>query len=353
MKRFAILILVLMSVSGCICQGGTEDIGKSLGLCETKEPPSPDKVLIITDSKVSPSKIFPEGTARVLVSFQNIDPKEDLNGIRAELFDTWLTEIVDSNPSSIPYDQEGGYCMGGGNCNEYDLMEDCHEDANCQWSKSYVSIQKLSPGGTRRVEWVIKAPTEDKMGSVKASAPLKYRIMFPFNGQTIRELIIMDEEEYQTLLDSGEPFPISGQAKKGGPVKLDIEIGTDRPVLENKKVPVYVQAKNVGDGFVSVGKIMAGDLDINLPDTVTGYIGEEPPEGETDTRDFECVDGETCRHLRNKNDLEFFEDKTDRLMFEISTAEVSSGYETHDITATFSYDYELRGQEVLEVEPYD
>ncbi len=293
------------------------DIARELGFCEKKEVISPDEVLVITDVRATPKTVFPGGQVRLTVFLQNIDQEKDLpieegQQILAELYDYWIFK-VDSTPAVPP----------------------------------------IPPGGTRKVEWTLTAPSKEEIAGVKSEVDLKFRFIFPFEGRTTKELTVMTEKEYYAILDSGENFPIMGQTKTGGPVKVFAEIGTERPLIIGKSFPVYITVKNVGKGFVYNGVILPDELKITFPENIV--VCDKMYEGD----EFEC-EGCTCT---NKKELRFFEDSTNRYSFNIkikdSGEEIeklvngANPYLTKNIYVDFAYLYELRGEAKVTVQPYE
>ncbi len=245
-------------------------------------------------------------------------------------------------PGKTCRDVPTGFCQG-------DEPPQIIKNLDCEYIEkiNIPSVPGIPPGGTRKVEWTLTAPNEEQMAGVKSDVNLKYRFVFPFEGKTTRELIVMPEDEYYSILNSGEEFPVMGQTKTGGPIKAFVEIGTERPLISENEFPLYLTLKNVGKGFVHEGRVNSDELTISFPEDL---IDCNVPENMFKEEEFDCTKKCICTSQRG---LRFFEDSTDRYVFNLKADSDRRPYVTKNIQVEFNYTYEMRGEERVTVQPYD
>jgi hypothetical protein len=337
MKKIISMLVLVLLVSGCV---ETDLFGLSSSKAEVKEQP-PD-VISIQNINILPTPPIIAGD-QFSISFElsNLEEEKDVD-VGYRLMDDGLCNLVSST---------GGFCSGGSSC--YSLSrESC--SAPCFWDLRGDVFPEFVPGRVEFVEWTFNTPSNEEIGYLRTTCPIRFIIGYEFTAISEIEANVITEQRYQQLQQSGEFTTFTPTINvERGPIKIYMEFGASLPIrastsLNQRVLPVYVTVQDKGTGLLSEipEYITDNRLVIDFPDNF-GLAEGAKSCGER----FTCNSDE-CWNIQNLTMVKR-ESPTIKCSF-ITPDEGDVVLEkTYFITASLKYPYNLTQKVDVAVEPLE
>ncbi len=310
MKKLAVfvfLIPLVLFISGCVEGGG---LGGLMGV-GTEEVEEPDDVLVIRNQRVDPSTVNAEGQFEFSFELTNLFDAESARNVEVRLYDSGMCDL---RPGHDPQAIDG---------------------------------DSIFEGATRVIEWGMDAPTDQELGHMAGSCPLKYYVKYEFDAYSRSDVYVMDEDVSRDS-EVASVSPTTGKAR--GPVKVDIDFSGQQPFRSGSAIPFQVRLRNAGDG--SLDDLTPRDVSITLDYGETEkelgydeYLDEETdwktgcrsPVG--DSEELQFIDGRTppisCR-LYPDGYSEYFEEPLSSFQIRVNVED---------------YEYTLEGEGSVSIQP--
>lgn len=317
MKKVIVLVLLfslVLSVSGCVEGGSLGDL-MGVGAEETEQP---NDVLSIKNPIVDPSTVNADNPFEFSFELKNLFDAESAKNVEVKLYNTGMCDLKDDSPARPIKKEE-----------EQDIYE----------------------GASRVMEWNLEAPSNEQLGNMVGSCPLKYYVEYEFNAYSRSDLYVVGED----ASSSSEVSKVSPTTSKArGPLKIDVEFSGKQPFDNGNTIPFQIRLRNAGKGKLESLKPEHVDITLVSSDGEEQELGGDnylnegdggwetgcmhPVEKRSKTLPF--IDGKTppisCRLYKDDGYGEYFEPPLSSFQIEV------------DIKG---YVYTLYGEKTVTVEP--
>jgi len=221
LKILSILGLALIVfVSGCVEGQGLQSLFGSFG--ETKTAPS-DVLLVDSMSVVPNPPITANSNFTIMFQVKNVGSAEEgtkeAKNVEVNLYDWGECKPTDTIISGI----------GGSVVND---------------------LNTIYPGGAEIVEWDFKAPTNQELGNMEGTCPIRFKVNYDYSAYTTSDLVLVSEKRLKQAAKSGETLTANPlQTQSRGPLKITIDVQADQPVRSDLTIPVIISVKDTGSGL--------------------------------------------------------------------------------------------------------
>ena len=338
MKKIISMLVLVLLVSGCVDNPFTG------GSSETNVKEQPPDVISIQNINTLPTPPIIAGD-QFSISFElsNLEEEKDVD-VGYKLMDDGLCTLISSS---------GGYCAGGSSC--YSLSKEaCGDICNqysvgCCWDPSAEVFLDFVPGRVEFVEWTFNTPSNEEMGYLKTTCPIRFIIGYEFTAISEIEANVITERRYQQLQQSGEFTTFTPTINvERGPIKIYMEFGASLPIRTERVLPVYMTVQDKGTGLLSSvpgsSSLTDYQLSIKLPDEFT-------------VQSDSCGERFTCsgNECWNEESLTMIKRESPTIKCSFTTPDEGTvGLEkTYFITASLKYPYNLTQKVDVAVEPLE
>jgi len=309
MKKLFLILILVLTVSGCTLPGGWNPF-QSQGT-QVKELP-PD-VISINNITVLPSTSVRAG---------------DEFSVYFELFNQ--DEFNYTDVSYNLYDR--GMCTPKGGYPDISI------------NPPEGSLQRLAPKEIRQVEWTFTAPDADTIAQLRVTCPIRFRFDFNYIAESQIDILVINSNHFSELQKAGKATTFSPTVNVGrGPIKVYFDFGTTLPVKNDSSLPVYIRVEDKGTGLLK--QIDSGNFTITFP-------------SDFDLTDVDCPYFNKCpNHVCTSNApiLMINKKSLDIRCSGIKTPSVALmrgvPEKTYFINSTLNYNYYVAGEVDVEVKP--
>jgi hypothetical protein len=314
MKKIILMLVLVLLVSGCV--GMENPFGFGSSKTEVKEQPV--DVISIQNVNTLPTPPIIAGD-QFSISFEltNLEEEKDVD-VGYKLMDDGLCKRV-SGP-------------------EYDIFPD------------------FVPGRVEFVEWTFNTPSNEEMGYLRTTCPVRFIIGYEFTAISEIEANVITEQRYQQLQQSGEFATFTPTINVGrGPIKIYMEYGASLPIRATvpatattpkikRILPVYITVQDKGTGLLSSipGSDSVYNLSIKVPSEFT--VQSDSCGERFSCSGNECWNTETLTMIKR-------ESPTIKCSFTTPDEGTVGLEKTYFITASMKYPYNLTQKIDVAVEP--
>jgi len=244
-KILIVLLIGIVFVSGCI-EG--IDLFKGLmgGEQEVKEQ-TPD-IIVTQNLNIIPNPpLTAENEFSVIFDMKNQDKVNSIKDVSVKLYDWGACGIMrsDRDPDFSPDPEKWSYSRGVYSREFYELV----------------------PQQEERIEFRLKAPTNEEIGFIETDCPVKWLIDYKYSSITQDDFTIISRSRLNELQRAGESWTGTDNPMYigAGPVKIYFDWKTPMPVQSKSSVQfsVRIQDKGVGDYI----EVKEETLFIKVPNT--------------------------------------------------------------------------------------
>jgi len=295
MNKFVLSLLLIVLISGC-----TIPEGFFPGTGPTTKEQTPD-LIVVQNLNIIPSSSISAGD-QFSISFEikNQDEVISVDNVSYNLFDKGLCK------DKLSGDEESATISGG-----------------------------LSPLQAEFKEWTFKAPSNEDIGRLSVTCPMRFMITYTHTATSQIDIDVINSDRLSQLQKSGQPPSFTPTLTVGsGPVKTYFDFGASMPVRGETTLPVYITVEDKGTGLL--GKISTDNLKVTLPD---GFTVSDCPK-------FTCG-GTTCT---NNVDIPIIRKKSPQLRCTITTP-AEAIEKTYYIRADLEYTYDIVKEAAVEIKP--
>ncbi|RLJ02156.1 MAG: hypothetical protein DRP11_03360 [Candidatus Aenigmatarchaeota archaeon] len=281
MKRLFTILLILVLIGGC-----TQN---QIPIFE-EEKKIPE-IIVIENLKVSPSPPIqastPDFDSEFSISFNivNKDQEKEVDSLNVYAYDWGRCIPVDVATEGVPY-----------------------------------RMNKMFPGETKSIEWKFKAPTNEELGKVPRTCPIKFLVKYSYRAVALHDAVVAKDPESHQVSPNFSPA--------NGPISIDIDFGSEQPFKSGTRVPFNVVFRNTGEGDIK--EVPAGNIEIS----VEGLGGWD-----MNTK---------CRFPGGT--LPFIKKKTPPILCYFDAPPVDL-LKTYTVRVALTYDYTIYGEMDVRVEP--
>ena len=218
MKILSILGLALIVfVSGCVEGQGLQSLFGSFG--ETKTAPS-DVLLVDSMSVVPNPPITANSNFTIMFQVKNVGSAEEgtkeAKNVEVNLYDWGECEPLE------------GYANG----------------------EVIRNLNTIYPGGAEIVEWNLRAPSNQELGNMEGTCPIRFKVNYDYSAYTTSDLVLVSPDRLRQAAKSGETLTANPlQTQSRGPLKITIDVQADQPVRSDLTIPVIINVKDTGSGL--------------------------------------------------------------------------------------------------------
>ncbi|MCD6368071.1 MAG: hypothetical protein J7L45_03235 [Candidatus Aenigmarchaeota archaeon] len=227
-KEFLLLGLIMLIpvifVSGCVQGPGMQMIFGSMG----QEKEAPPDVLKIQSVTVVPNPPI-TSNSNFEISFQVVNVGKAEQGdkaakdVKAFIYDWGLCSPIDSNGNVIREKEIPG--IDGQPVDIY-------------------------PGGAELVTQDFKTPTNEELGNMEGTCPIRFRVEYGYDAHSTTTLTLISQDRLREAARAGESLSVSPTTTKSrGPIKIDLSVDSTQPVRSDMVIPVTVKVEDVGTGL--------------------------------------------------------------------------------------------------------
>ena len=294
----------MIFISGCV--GFEDPFGFISPKTEVKEQP-PDVISIQNINVLPPSPVIAGDQFSVSFELSNVEEERDVN--------------VD-----------------------YKLMD----DGLCSLESGVDSetFEDFVPGRVEFVEWTFNSPSNEEIGYLRTTCPIRFIIGYQFTAISDIEANVITENRYLQLQQSGEFATFKPTLNVGrGPIKIYIDYGASLPIRTERVLPVYITVQDKGTGLLK--EVPQNALKIIIPEGF-GLAEDSNSCGER----FTC-NGSSCSNTEDSLTMIKRESPTIKCSFTTPNEGNVVLERTYFITASLDYGYNLTQKIDVEVQPLE
>ena len=319
------LLLSVALVAGCVNQlssiagFGSDVITPSRTLMSGT---ATDIILIDRMTSSPESIVNPEQTVRVFMtaSSREVDPRRTTR-VNISLFDAFIFKNPETKQpcNVVECTSVGELCT---------MLNPC----------------TFATGETKQIQWALLAPTKEEIANIATRGTLAYRLLYDYNSSTNFDVFVVTEDEILRLQQQGQTLSVSLQETRGsGPIVIEFGQASNF-ALPKSTLFITVKARNVGSGGPLNSTIGVGKLSVEIPTSLTSYVA---------AADFNCYPAFDKTVCTNKEEIKLIKKESIPFLFELQNVvpDLAVPHRTFTLSATVSYNYEIRNSLSLTVQP--
>ncbi len=313
----ALLLLIIVSASGCIGTGGKRTIEAS------------SDVLKFEETTVIPNPpIFAGDVFSISFRIQNFDELKDAENAILKLYDWGMCKPKICTPNNWVSEKKESYS---------------------------VKFDTIMAGDMQFIECDFRAPSQEEIAGIKTVCPIRFKLSYDFSGTTTTDLTVISDEKYRDLQKSGKvPSVMSTQTKSRGPIKVDFEFLADQPVraTEGRKIPLYIRIENKGQGKIEQDEKGRNKINMKvlIPEELLSQCSSNMCDG---WFDGSSKNGKCELTLKNEKEIEFIKGKSEPIRCELTTDNIKKiiDEKTFYISSNIDYTYQINNQINIPIKP--
>lgn len=316
-----ILLVPIIFISGCVQGPGMQMIFGSMG--QQKEAPT--DVLKTQSLAVIPNPpITSNSSFEVTFQVVNVGVAEQgdkvARDVKAYIYDWGLCKPIDSNGNVIQEKEIRGF-------------------------EGRSIHPGIYPGGAEIVSQDFKTPTNEELGNMEGSCPIRFRVEYGYDAHSTTTLTLISQSRLREAARAGGSVSVSPMTTRSrGPIKISLSVDATQPVRSDMVIPMTVRVEDVGSGLYQ--QVEPGTLVLTFPKDfdVTCYPSEwmGSPVAAGDEQE-----------VKNKASITLIQGQTPAIRCDLrhKTPDSISNMKTFTIRADMNYVYKLYGDTTVSVKP--
>lgn len=128
------------------------------------------------------------------------------------------------------------------------------------------SVGNLHKGMRKTVTFELNA----KDVEMNTNCRIKFKLTYISSTKLIQDVVVLSSNEYREREESGTLDEIEiSSSKEPSSVDIDLTFSEAQPFRENRKIQIFIQYRNLGNGIVE--KLEVGDVKITFPENLEIY----------------------------------------------------------------------------------
>lgn len=308
MKIEALALFAIIAISACV------------NVTTTVLPP--DIVIIQTVNTIPTPPINAGDQFSLSFEVKNQDTINEVSDVNVQLFDWGLCSP--QSTSFTPTDWTGS-----------DVI--------------YRDFGAFVPGQTEFIEWTFQAPTNDQIGRLQTTCPIRFKANYNFAASSQIDVQAISSDRLKQLQRSGEtPTFTPTQTVGVGPIKITFDFGAALPIRasnyssSNSTLPVFITVEDQGQGLF--GDVPAKALLLKVPDS---FVLATCPKFSFDSNEG------GYNIYKNSQSITMIKKKSTQLRcsFTVPREDQVVVEKTYFLSANMSYNYSLTSEVDVSVNP--
>jgi len=202
-------------------------------------------------------------------------------------------------------------------------------------------LNTIYPGGAEIVDWNFKAPTNQELGNMEGTCPIRFKVNYSYSAYTTSDLVLVSEERLKQAAKSGETLTVNPlQTQSRGPIKISVDVQADQPVRSDLKIPVVITVRDTGSGLYQA--VPNETLVVKFPSNFTVSCDKMNERGKKDDKKI----------YKNNRKLDLIKGKSVPVRCDMTFNGSSiEDMKTYNIIAEMNYTYPLYSDTEVTIKP--